>query len=202
MSGHKKRRLSKTRAILKAAEELFSVQGIEEVSMDDIARRAGVARMTIFNYFGTKDGLVYEMMRSELDQGCEEAEKVLSEDTGFEEKLEAIIDLKERAIKRFGKALVIDAFTRSTKLMSYRVDHLGPRIDAIVRHFFSQGKAAGAISSELPDSVLMAYFRVFSAGLSAEGSALAADLEDPDIRSKLIRMYFAGLTSAADRQAV
>ncbi len=162
--------------------------------MDDIARQAGVARMTIFNYFGNKDGLVFEMMRAEFEQGCEDAERILSEDIGFEEKLEAIIDLKESAITRFGKALVIDAFTRSTKLNAYRVDHLGPRIDAIVARFFSEGKAAGAISAEVPDSVLMAYFRVFSAGLSAEGAALAADLENPDIRSRLIRMYFAGMT--------
>lgn len=165
--------------------------------MDDIAQRAGVARMTIFNYFGNKDGLVFEMMRAEFDQGCQEAEKILSTDTGFEAKLEAIIDLKERAIARFGKALVIDAFTRSTRLNAYRIDHLGPRIDAIVARFFAQGKAAGAISSKLPDNVLMAYFRVFSAGLSAEGATLAADLENPDIRSMLIRMYFAGLTSVA-----
>lgn len=200
MSGHEKRRLMKTKAILRAAEELFSERGVEDVSMDDIAHRAAVARMTIFNYFGNKDGLVYEMMRSEFDQGCAEAETILSEDRGFEEKLEAVIDLKERAVNRFGKALMIDAFSRNPKLISYRVEHLGPRIDSIVRLFFSQGKAAGVISSKLPDSALMAYFRVFSAGLSAEGHVLAAELEDPDIRSKLIRMYFAGLTSTADRQ--
>jgi AcrR family transcriptional regulator len=40
--------------ILTAAEKLFAVQGLHNVSMLDIAAKAGVSRATVFNQFGSK----------------------------------------------------------------------------------------------------------------------------------------------------
>lgn len=44
--------------ILEAAYELFSRQGIRAVGIDAIIRRSGVARMTLYRNFGSKDELV------------------------------------------------------------------------------------------------------------------------------------------------
>jgi AcrR family transcriptional regulator len=44
--------------ILAAAYELFSSRGIRAVGVDEIVERAGVARMTVYRQFGSKDELV------------------------------------------------------------------------------------------------------------------------------------------------
>jgi AcrR family transcriptional regulator len=44
--------------ILEAAYDLFSRQGIRAVGIDAIIERAGVARMSLYNHFGSKDELV------------------------------------------------------------------------------------------------------------------------------------------------
>ena len=44
--------------ILEAAQLLFSSRGFETVTMAEIARRARVARATVFNHFGSKGALV------------------------------------------------------------------------------------------------------------------------------------------------
>jgi AcrR family transcriptional regulator len=44
--------------ILAAAFGLFSQRGFDEVRMADVARAAGVSRATVFNHFGSKQGLV------------------------------------------------------------------------------------------------------------------------------------------------
>jgi len=44
--------------ILDAARGLFAVCGFDEVTMEEIAREAGVARATVFNQFGSKHALV------------------------------------------------------------------------------------------------------------------------------------------------
>jgi len=44
--------------ILEAAYELFSRHGIRAVGIDAIIRRSGVARMTLYRNFGSKDELV------------------------------------------------------------------------------------------------------------------------------------------------
>lgn len=45
--------------LLRAATELFAVQGFEETTYDDIARSAAVARQTVFNHFPRKEDFVF-----------------------------------------------------------------------------------------------------------------------------------------------
>src|SRR5260221_4386148 len=44
--------------ILEAAYELFSRQGIRAVGIDAIVEQSGVARMTLYRHFASKDALV------------------------------------------------------------------------------------------------------------------------------------------------
>lgn len=52
--------------ILKAALEEFSAGGFAATRLDDVARRAGVAKGTIYLYFADKDTLFQEIVRSML----------------------------------------------------------------------------------------------------------------------------------------
>lgn len=49
--------LRKREAVLAAAEEAFLGAGYDAVTMDDIARAAGVSKQTLYSHFGTKDQL-------------------------------------------------------------------------------------------------------------------------------------------------
>jgi TetR/AcrR family transcriptional repressor of mexJK operon len=48
---------AKRAAILAAAQDLFLSQGVNGVSMDAISARAGVSKVTVYDYFGDKDRL-------------------------------------------------------------------------------------------------------------------------------------------------
>lgn len=48
--------------VLVAAARLFSAQGVEETSMDDIAREAGVGKGTLYRRFGDKAGLALALL--------------------------------------------------------------------------------------------------------------------------------------------
>jgi AcrR family transcriptional regulator len=50
------------RRIRAAADTLFLEQGYRDVSMDDIARAAGVARQTVFSAFGSKAGVLKDVL--------------------------------------------------------------------------------------------------------------------------------------------
>ena len=52
--------------ILDAAYEQFCHLGIRRSTMDDVARRAGVSRITVYRRFVTKDLLVEEVVRREF----------------------------------------------------------------------------------------------------------------------------------------
>lgn len=56
-----------TRArVLDAAYEQFSRMGIQRSTMEDVARLAGVSRITVYRRFSTKDALVEQVVRREF----------------------------------------------------------------------------------------------------------------------------------------
>jgi AcrR family transcriptional regulator len=61
--GLRERKKQQTRtAIRDAAMRLFLERGFERVSVAEVARAADVSEQTVFNYFPTKEDLVYERM--------------------------------------------------------------------------------------------------------------------------------------------
>jgi AcrR family transcriptional regulator len=63
--GRRERKKQQTRQLIAdTARELFVERGFEEVTVAEIARAADVAETTVFNYFPTKEDLVYWRMES------------------------------------------------------------------------------------------------------------------------------------------
>jgi len=56
--------------ILAAALELLQRGDLAAVSLDDVARRAGITRMTVYNQFGSKAGLLEELFDQLVTRGA------------------------------------------------------------------------------------------------------------------------------------
>lgn len=54
--------------ILGAATELFSTNAYSEISVDEIARKAGFTKMTVYQYFRSKDQLFLECLTARLER--------------------------------------------------------------------------------------------------------------------------------------
>jgi len=84
----------KTKAkILKEAVELIIIKGFNNASMREIAKNAGVSNPTIYNYFPTKEKILYAY----IEEKHKETAKILSEIEDFNtyslrEQLQALIE--------------------------------------------------------------------------------------------------------------
>ena len=64
--GRAEKSVARREAILAAALEEFAARGFEGARLDDVARRAGVAKGTIYLHFRDKESLFQELIRSTL----------------------------------------------------------------------------------------------------------------------------------------
>lgn len=53
--------------VLTAAADLFYARGVHAVGVEEIARVAGVSKLSLYRHFGSKDGLVAEVLAARSD---------------------------------------------------------------------------------------------------------------------------------------
>jgi TetR/AcrR family fatty acid metabolism transcriptional regulator len=77
--------------IMDTARRLFGERGTTEVSMDEIAAQAGVARSTVYVYFASRDILIGACVESMYDRMKETIADVVADNTSPSERLRALV---------------------------------------------------------------------------------------------------------------
>jgi TetR/AcrR family transcriptional regulator, repressor for uid operon len=73
--------------IATAAFEVFAEYGIRRATIDDVARRANVSKMTVFRRFQSKQGLVEVVIAREIRRGMAELDRVWSREQTLEQRV-------------------------------------------------------------------------------------------------------------------
>src|SRR5256885_15864764 len=89
---------ARRQAILTAALDEFSASGFAATRLDDVARRAGVAKGTIYLYFRDKESLFQELVRTMLSPVVGTLEAARTADLPARAVAETIADLFVREI--------------------------------------------------------------------------------------------------------
>jgi len=77
-------------ALLVAAREVFLEQGYEGTSIEEIVRRVGGSKASLYSYFGSKEGLFWEMAGELTDEFIEELAVPTQADADLENTLNTI----------------------------------------------------------------------------------------------------------------
>jgi AcrR family transcriptional regulator len=139
-------------AILAAALEEFSAQGFSAARLDDVARRAGVAKGTIYLYFRDKDALFEELIRSTLSPAIGAMELAMRDERPVRQILDTALDVFVNDI--YGTArrdvirLVISEGGRFPHLAEFYYREVLSRIFGGVGALLQRAAARGELKSE------------------------------------------------------
>ena len=81
----------KKEQVIEAARRLFHQFGFKKVSMDEIAKEAGVTKKTIYMYFGSKEELLKYFIQEEIRNMEDIVEKVETQQLDFFETVNQAI---------------------------------------------------------------------------------------------------------------
>jgi len=79
--------------ILNAAREVIGENGYDQSSVDQIAKRAGLSRSTIYEYFASKEAILRGSFAAHRERLAEDLARSIDRATGLEERLAAFFEI-------------------------------------------------------------------------------------------------------------
>lgn len=155
-AGKRKQRSAARRdAILAAALEEFSDRGFEATRLDDVARRAGIAKGTIYLYFRDKESLFQELIRTMLTPIVGTIETLGAADLPVNLLADRLVDLFVREVFETRRKdvirLMISEGRRFPKLAEFYYREVLSRIIAAMRAVLRRAAARGEVPAGLAD---------------------------------------------------
>jgi AcrR family transcriptional regulator len=178
-------------AILAAALEEFAARGFATARLDDVARRAGVAKGTIYLYFADKETLFQELLRTELGPVVEAVTQLSHADIRLRDSAGQLIEVFVREIFETRRKdvirLVITEGTRFPVLAEFYYREVIARVIETVRAMLRRAVDRG----ELKSDALVRYPQLLAAPgvVAIIWSGLFDRFEPLDIRA-LLRAHF------------
>ncbi|MGC1694299.1 MAG: helix-turn-helix domain-containing protein [Pseudolabrys sp.] len=142
-------------AILEAALDEFSARGFAAARLEDVAKRAGVAKGTIYLYFRDKESLFQELVRAMLTPLVGTIEALGAADVPIGALADSIVELFVREIYETRRKdvirLMISEGRRFPKLAEFYYREVLSHVIAALRALLARAAARGEVPAALTD---------------------------------------------------
>ncbi|MEN9963394.1 MAG: hypothetical protein RL582_489 [Bacteroidota bacterium] len=163
--------------ILQEAHDLFMQYGLKSVSMDDLSRKLGISKKTIYLHFSDKDALVKSVVERVLTTNTKLhiEERAKSINAIHEEFL--IIELMGTLFKTMNPSILFDMQKYYPDAFVYFLQHKNNIIKGMIRENLQRGLKEGLYREEINldiltryrvESVVMPFNTEFQQGLKKE----------------------------------
>ena len=153
------KKVEKQHLIMQAAEKLFTSRRFHEITMDDVAAAADVAKGTIYLYFRDKEDLFAQTCTAGFEEMCELLQSKVPEDAPFADRLlstvKQITEFFERRhqLLRMMQAEEARMFYMKGGLHDRWMEKRKKLVSAIAG-VLAMGVASGEIRTDVPPDVL------------------------------------------------
>ncbi|MDX3325944.1 TetR/AcrR family transcriptional regulator [Streptomyces sp. ME02-6979-3A] len=138
-------------ALLSAARQAF-LGGETEAHVEDIARSAGVAVGTLYRHFETREALIEEVYRKEVDDLCAAPGALLDQHTPEEALRRFLLLLVEHAAVGKGMSSVLESIMATDSPV---FDDARTRMANALSLLLEAGSAAGTVRDDVTGSTLL-----------------------------------------------
>ena len=189
----------KEEQIINAARELFKNYGFKKVSMDEIARKAGVTKRTVYKYFASKQDLLKFFINEELinmKKIIEDTEKKNSD--FFECVHECIFRLLQYKHKRkFLKVILEEAEVLKDEKITKEISVIDEQIQKYIKEKLKYAVKEKYIDVANIDIAALLIYKMYIA-LMFDWSETYKKLDDKVIADSILKFVLNGISRKED----
>jgi AcrR family transcriptional regulator len=188
-----KEKPDKQQRIVTAAVSLFRrTHDVKKVSLETIAREAGVSPTTVYNNFGNRENLLCEVIKVLARENIEYNRTLIRSNIPFTQKLTGIISGKLDMAAGLNKE-VIDKIASQDKTIAPFIDEIYKNeIRPLWKEILTNGKKQGFIDVSLDDEALLLYLDALKAGFNVRQDILRNFKDKISLIEQLTRIMFYG----------
>lgn len=142
--------------IAKAAEQLFTIKGIANTSMNDIAKEAGYSKATLYVYFKNKEELISVLVLESMQKLFDYIKQALEENDSTKERYKRICDglVKYQEEFPFYFKMVLETINIDFATTQFLPEEketflIGEQINDLLKNFLEGGIKQGEIRSDI-----------------------------------------------------
>lgn len=142
-------------ALLAAAKTLFWKYGIKKVSVEEIAKEAGVSKMTFYRLFKNKLALVKSLLDGIAKVGFQAYNDIMASKRTFPEKIKLVILEKRKNAEGISQEFMRDVFmSEDAELQNLFANHQLEAKKALVKDF-TKAQKEGWVRQDLSMDFIM-----------------------------------------------
>lgn len=161
MDGFERRKQQKKANIYRAALELFSKHGVKTVKINDIASKAQVSPVTIYNYYGSKTVLLRQVIFKYMEEQYDFYDQLLQKDIPFPEKIESIIFKKQETAKSLHPEFLRSVMSKDPEIRAFIEDFFQKKAIPMIMEIIQEGLDQGYIMPGISTRTIMYYINMF-----------------------------------------
>ena len=196
MDGFKRRKEQKKESIRQAALELFKHHGISRTTLKDVAAKASVSPVSIYNHFGSKQGLVRDVIKWHINDVVARYKGILNGDLSFMEKMETIIFDKKRMMRNYSAEFIQTVISQDPEIKRF-FEEVSADMVRNMAGFLEQGRREGCIDPSISQEALMLYFEVLRKGIADHGHIFNSPERNEELLKQFSHIYLYGLVGKA-----
>ncbi|WP_373032091.1 TetR/AcrR family transcriptional regulator [Sulfurovum sp.] len=170
----------KRRNIALSCRELLLEQGINSLTISQIAKTAGVGKGTIYEYFENKEDIVFEIITTFIAEHEKKLLDIVAESTTTKEKLFHFFyllfesELARKQLKVYKEFLAISLSNEPKEMLLFS-EECQSKFSIILNQILEAGKTSGEIEEHklISESSLM----LFATGLVVDSRLESCDIE-------------------------
>jgi len=160
MNGFERRKEQKKENIRKAALELFKTYGIRKVSLKDIADKAAVSPVTIYNHFGCKQDLVRNVARWLFLNIENYYSEILRSNKPYKKRWERLLFEKNEMRNMYKSELIKTIISDDPEIRQLVDTEMRTRVSQMMIDFIEEGKSKGYINPDISSDAVLFYTEI------------------------------------------
>ena len=161
MNGFQRRKEKKMNSILQTALQLFAYRGLKAVSIAEIAKKAEVSQVSIYNYFDSKENLAKQAIFTYMNEKMEDGEMLLDSQLSFREKLEKLLLSSDEDASNYSQEFFQSEIWKDPVIQNFLNEYYQNRTLPFIMSLIEQGKKEGSVNCDLLNESILLYIESF-----------------------------------------